>query len=192
MEILGHAGNEVLKGYSLPLKKVRKVNLLLLKTVTVCTVEVTNFDKTSNMTPQRLMRLSIWTLVFMSATFASIAQTKKVSFNTSTVVPGAEGNVKVKKDKNNNFNIEISIENLAEPKKLTPAKKAYVVWLDTQEKGTKNIGQVNPSSSMFSKLKKASITTVSPYKPVKIYVTAEDDPGVDQPGTVIVLTTDSF
>jgi len=151
-----------------------------------------NFGKTTNMTPQRMMRPIIWIFLFMAATLTCIAQTKKVSFNTSPVVPGAEGTVKVKKDKNNNFNIEINIENLAQPNKLTPAKKAYVVWLDTQEKGTKNIGQVNPSSSMFSKLKKASITTVSPYKPVKIYVTAEDDPGVDQPGTVIVLTTNSF
>ena len=100
--------------------------------------------------------------------------------------------MKVKKDKNNNFNIDISIQDLAQPGRLTPAKKAYVVWLDTQEKGTKNIGQINPSSSMFSKLKKASITTVSLYKPVKIYITAEDDPGVEQPGTVIVLTTNSF
>ena len=144
------------------------------------------------MTAQRMMRMTIWMSLFLSAALISIAQTKKVSFNTSIVVPGAEGTVKVKKDKNNNFNIDISIENLAQPSKLTPAKKAYVVWLDTQEKGTKNIGQVNPSSSMFSKLKKASITTVSPYKPVRIYITAEDDPGVDQPGTVIVLTTNSF
>ena len=171
------------------MKKLCKVNLRFPK---VYTVVVINFGKTPNMTPQRTMRLTIWMLLFMSVTFISLAQSKKVAFNTSTVVPGAEGTVKVKKDKNNNFNIDISIENLVEPKKLTPAKKAYVVWLETAEKGTKNIGQVNPSSSMFSKLKKASITTVSPYKPVKIYVTAEDDPGVEQPGTVIVLTTNSF
>ena len=144
------------------------------------------------MNPHRMIRFSICMFLLISATFTSVAQSKKVSFNTSTVVPGAEGTVKVKKDKNNNFNIEISIENLAEPKKLTPAKKAYVVWLDTQEKGTKNIGQLNPSSSMFSKLKKASMTTVSPYKPVRIFVTAEDDPGIEQPGTVVVLTTNSF
>jgi len=182
----------VLKEYSFLLKKLCKVNMVFSKTVAVYTVVVINFGKTPIMNPKRMIRLTIWMLLFTSATSISIAQTKKVSFNTSTVVPGAEGTVKVKKDKNHNFNIDISIENLAEPNKLTPAKKAYVVWLDTQEKGTKNIGQVNPSSSMFSKLKKASITTVSPYKPVKIYVTAEDDPGVEQPGTVVVLTTNSF
>jgi len=67
--------------------------------------------------------------LFTSVTyFSSSAQSKKVAFNTSTVVPGAEGTVKVKKDKNNNFDIDVSIENLVEPNKLTPAKKTYIVW----------------------------------------------------------------
>jgi hypothetical protein len=107
-------------------------------------------------------------------------------------VPGAEGSVKVKKDKNSNYDIEIDIINLPDPKKLTPAKKGYVVWIETQEKGIKNIGQIHTSSSMFSKTKKASISTVSPYKPVRIFVTAEDEVGIEEPGTVEVLTTASF
>lgn len=144
------------------------------------------------MKPQLLMRLTILLLFMVTFTFSSWAQSKKVPFNTSTVVPGAEGEVKVKKDKNGNFNIDISIENLAESSKLTPAKKAYVVWIETKEKGVKNIGQVNSSSSLFSKTKKASITTVSPYKPVRVFISAEDDGGVEEPGTVIVLTTNSF
>ncbi len=124
--------------------------------------------------------------------FNSTAQTKKVSFQSSAVVPGAEGTVKVKKDKNANYNIDIDIVNLAKPDKLTPPKKVYVVWIETNEKGVKNIGQVNSSSSMFSKTKKASISTVSPYKPVRIFITAEDDGGAETPGEVVVLTTDTF
>ena len=145
------------------------------------------------MKPYLFLRYSICLLLILSVTyFNSSAQSKKVSFNTSTVVPGAEGTVKVKKDKNGNFNIDIDILNLAQPKMLTPAKKAYVVWIETQEKGVKNIGQIHSSSSMFSKTKKASINTVSPYKPVRIFVSAEDEGGVEEPGTVVVLTTNSF
>ena len=140
-----------------------------------------------------MLRFSICLFLFLSVTyFNSSAQSKKVSFNTSTVVPGAEGTVKVKKDKNGNFNIDIDIVNLAQPSKLTPAKKVYVVWIETQEKGVKNIGQINSSSSLFSKTKKASINTASPYKPVRIFVSAEDDGSVEEPGTTIVLTTNSF
>jgi len=127
----------------------------------------------------------------MAATnFSSSAQ--KIAFNTSTIEPSAEGNVKVKKDKNGNYNIEMEIANLADPSKLTPAKKGYVVWLETKEKGAKNAGQIHSSSSLFSKAKKASFSTVSPDKPVRIFISAEDDIGKEQPGNVIVLTTNNF
>jgi hypothetical protein len=140
---------------------------------------------------QTTLRLSFLLLALLIC-LAPFAQKKTVSFNTSTIVPGAEGTVKVKKDKNGNYNIDVNIDNLAEPKKLTPAKKTYVVWLETQEKGVKNIGQINSSSSMFSKARKASIETVSSYKPVRIFVSAEDDGGIEEPGTTVVLATDSF
>lgn len=132
--------------------------------------------------------LSLVTVVYLSV--SSFAQ--KVSFKTSTVTPGAEGGVKIKKDKNGNYDVEVNIDNLADSKKLTPPKNAYVVWIDTKESGTKNVGQIHSSSSMLSKAKKASMTAVSGAKPVKVYVTAEDDPNVGSPGGVVVLTTDSF
>jgi hypothetical protein len=128
----------------------------------------------------------------MTLTYLSSSAQKKVSFNTSIVVPGAEGVVKVKKDKNGNYDIEINIENLPDPKKLTPSKKVYVTWVETKEKGAKNIGQLKSSTGLFSKVRRASISTISTYKPVKIFVTAEDDGGTEDPGDVIVLTTDSY
>jgi hypothetical protein len=144
------------------------------------------------MKPQLLLRWTIClSLLLAFAHFSSSAQ-KKVSFNTSTVVPGAEGIVKVKKDKNGNYNIDINIENLPNPKKLTPSKKVYVAWVETQEKGPKNIGQIRSSTGLFSKVRRASISTISTYKPVKIFISAEDDGSTEEPGTVIVLTTDSY
>jgi len=116
---------------------------------------------------------------------------QKVPFVNSTVVPGAEGTVKVKQDKNNNFTIDVSIINLAEPKQLTPPKKAYVAWIETDH-GTKNMGQVNSSNSLLSKTRKASLTTISTFKPKRFFITAEEDAKVDSPGTQTVLTTNPF
>jgi hypothetical protein len=107
-------------------------------------------------------------------------------------VPEAEGYVKVKKDKNSNYDIDVSIRNLADPKRLTPARKTYVVWMETNQNGTKNIGQLNSSSGMFSKALKASLTTVSTFKPERIFITAEDDPKIEYPGSQVVITTSSF
>ena len=117
---------------------------------------------------------------------------KKVTFLTSSVVPAAEGTVKVSKDNNKNYNIKIALSNLAEPKRLQPSKGMYVVWMESDNNATKNIGQINTSSGFFGGKLKSSFETVSSDKPTKIFLTAEDDASVQYPGNQVVLSTESF
>jgi hypothetical protein len=117
---------------------------------------------------------------------------KKINFAGSSVVPAARGFVKVKKDNNSNYNIKVELSNLAEVSRLQPPRQTYVVWMETDQQTTKNIGQIQSSSSMLSKKLKASLETVSSFKPVKIFITAEDDAAVQYPGTQMVLSTSSF
>ena len=138
-----------------------------------------------------ILKLSLLALV-TTICLSAYSQKKKVPFLNSTIVPGAEGTVKVKKDKNGNYHMEVDVENLANSKQLTPPKNTYVVWIETKESGIKNIGQVTSSGSLLSKTKKASITTVSPTKPTRIFFTAEDSPNVETPAELIVLTTATF
>ena len=116
---------------------------------------------------------------------------RKIAFQASTIVPGAEGTVKVKKDNNSNYTIQVELSNLAEPRKLEPAMKTYVIWMETEQEPVKNIGQINSSSSFLSKRLKGSFETVSSIKPTRIFITAEDDGTIQYPGTRI-LTTTSF
>ncbi|CAN5317211.1 hypothetical protein BH11BAC5_BH11BAC5_36680 [soil metagenome] len=99
------------------------------------------------MTTTRNISLTI-AAAMMLFIFSSCA--KKISFQTSTVAPAAQGTVKVNKDDNNNYKVKISITNLAEPKRLQPAKNMYVVWMETASDGTKNIGQINSSTGFLS------------------------------------------
>jgi len=115
---------------------------------------------------------------------------RKMTFSTSSVVPAAQGSVKVSRDNNKNNVIKISITDLAEVERLQPQKKTYVVWMVTNEGLTKNIGQLNSSKNFLSKNLKASLKTVSSFNPVKIFITAENDPGVQYPGDQVVLSTD--
>jgi hypothetical protein len=52
-----------------------------------------------------------------------------VAFAPSSVVPGADGKVKLKKDDNKNYQIEVDVVNLASPDRLTPPK-GYVCSMD--------------------------------------------------------------
>jgi len=117
---------------------------------------------------------------------------RKIAFQTSSVVPAAEGSVKVKKDNNNNYSIDLNVIRLADPKRLEPSKNTYVVWIETAENGSKNIGSLNTSSSMFSKTLKSSLKTVSPFKPESLFITAEDNADIQYPGTQVVLRTNRF
>ncbi len=115
-----------------------------------------------------------------------------VKFLTSSVVPAAQGSVKVKNDNNKNYVISITLANLADSKRLQPPKLIYVVWMVTDREITKNIGQIKSTSGIFSKKLKGSFKTVSSDKPVKVFITAEDDAGIQYPGTQVVLSTEKF
>ena len=117
---------------------------------------------------------------------------RKISFQPSSVVPAAQGSVKVTKDKNENYKIKISLVNLAEPTRLQPSKSTYVVWMETADNRTKNIGQINSSAGSLSSKLKADFETVSAFKPVKIFITAEDDASIRYPGMQVVLSTNNF
>lgn len=133
----------------------------------------------------------ITTIALISIIFFNSCASK-IQFANSTVVPTAEGSVKVKKDGNNNYSINIDIKHLAPPNKLTPSKDLYVVWAETKENGTKNIGRLNTSSGLLSSTLKSSLRTVSPVKPTLIFITAENDAGVEYPGSQVVMTTSNF
>lgn len=133
---------------------------------------------------------SVFLITAMMLLFNSCA--RKTNFQTSSVVPAARGSVKVKKDDNNNYVIKMKMTGLAEAKRLEPAKQVYVVWMETDDHAIKNLGQINSNSSLLSKTLKASFETVSPFKPIKIFITAEDKADVAYPDTQVVLSTSNF
>ena len=128
----------------------------------------------------------------MFAAFIFQSCASKYAFSTSQVVPAAEGAVKVKKDGNNNYKVNVEVKRLVEPKRLTPARQLYIVWMETEKNGTKNIGQLKTSSGMLSSTLRSNLETVSPFKPVSFMITAEDEADVQYPGGQVVLKTNGY
>ncbi len=143
--------------------------------------------KTKKWTPS-VKRISI-SLLAVSLIFALSSCATRTAFLSSQVVPAAKGHVKVRKDHNNNYLIKLKIANLAGSLQLSPPKKAYIVWLVADNQSIYNIGQIQSSSSLLSKKLKASFETVSSFKPVRIFITAEDDESIKIPYSKVVLTT---
>lgn len=142
--------------------------------------------------PVNLAKKIALTFLATALIFTFFSCARKAGFQTSSVVPAARGEVKVKKDGNNNYQIKIKISGLAEAKRLEPAKQVYVVWLESEEHNINNLGRINSSSNLLSKTLKASFESVSSVKPIKIFITAEDEASVQYPGTHIILSTNIF
>lgn len=145
----------------------------------------TNF-RVQNLRFPRIFSMAIFSLILISSC------TQKISFLTSSIVPAARGTVKVKMDENKNHTIQIALVNLAEPERLSPPKKMYMVWMETDQGETKNIGRIMTDSGTFSKTLKADFKTVTSFTPVKIFITAEEDANIQSPGWEVILTTAKF
>lgn len=114
---------------------------------------------------------------------------RKMTFETSQVVPAATGTVSVKKSKNTNYLVDVKITNLAKPQNLTPPKDVYVVWMRTVDNNVRNIGMIKTSSGMFSSALKGELKATATSKPTSFFITAENDGNIQYPGNVVVLQT---
>ncbi|MBA2744744.1 MAG: hypothetical protein H0U44_00830 [Flavisolibacter sp.] len=133
--------------------------------------------------------LAIFALFFV---FSTTSCARKINFVASPIVPSAEGRVKVKKDNNNNYSVDLEVKHLADPSKLAQPHSIYMVWMDTESNGVQKLGQLNTSSGLLNSTMKASMETSTPYKPVRIFITGENGADLPFPGNYVVLTTSSF
>jgi hypothetical protein len=139
---------------------------------------------------QRKHLVSAIIVILFFLIFSGCAQ--KIYFLQSSVVPAATGKITLNTDQNENFSIDIEIVDLADVSRLQTPKKSYVAWMQTDQDEIVKLGQLDSSSSFFSKQMKASIKTVSSYHPVRIFITAENDSDVLYPARLEVMSTAKF
>ena len=143
--------------------------------------------KTFNIIHSKIFGVLTVLLIFL---FSSCAQ--KSEFLRSSVVPAAHGTVKVKKDKNLNYNIDIAIEDLAEVEKVFSGNYSYIVWMENEDGETDKLGKLVSSTGFLSDKRKAKLETISTSEPRQIFVTAERNQNAIAPGNNLILRTRKF
>jgi len=131
-------------------------------------------------------------ILMFAMMFLIVSCSTSESFLNSSVVPGATGDVKVKRDKNQNYVINLEVADLATVDKLQTSKQMYVVWMETERGNFENLGQMQTSTGFLSKQRTASLETVSSFKPVRFFITAENEKNARYPDRETILTTDTF
>ena len=96
--------------------------------------------------------------------------------NVSTLQPAADAQLTDQKDDNGNTKLKIHVYHLAKPDALTPARDAYVVWIEPNGQPAQNMGVIKVNDNLESEF-----STRTPFKKFKVYVTAEDGPKVTTP-----------
>lgn len=71
---------------------------------------------------------------------------------------------------NGNSKLTLKAKYLTSPERLTPARRVYIIWLQTKDNGLINLGQLETDSSS-----KVSFETITPYEPNEVFITAEDN-----------------
>jgi len=118
-------------------------------------------------------------IIYTILLLASCAATEK--FPVSTVTPAADITVAKKKDKNNNYNIDVTARNLASVERIAPSKKAYVVWIVTKNEGIKNVGQM-----IVKNAKTSSLKSLTAFDFNEVFITVEEQGDIRYPqGTEI-------
>lgn len=100
----------------------------------------------------------------------------KAKFPVSRVTPAADITAKKSTDKQNNFVLEITANNLATADRLDPPGNNYSVWIVTTEHGLRNVGQLNVKNA-----EKTTFKTTTPFDFNEIFITVEQKGDVGYP-----------
>jgi hypothetical protein len=105
-------------------------------------------------------------------------------FPVSQIVPVADITAKTHKQSKTNYLVTLTANNLAAVERLSPEKKYYVIWVVSKSGVTRNVGYFTPKNAVKSTYK-ASF----PYKPMEIFITAEDEEGFCEPAGIEISRT---
>jgi hypothetical protein len=123
--------------------------------------------------------------VLFFALFWPFNNGKKFHMTPSSQVPGARGVVQAQSTKNGNVQLDVNVDSLAHPSALRPPEQAYVVWVQPPGESPVNEGALKVDSKEHGELK-----VETPYKDVKVFITAEKYAQLKTPEGPTVLTAD--
>lgn len=99
-------------------------------------------------------------------------------------IPAAQGEVRVSKAANNNTVVDVRVQHLALPGRVTPGANTYVVWARPEgEQSVQNLGALRVSADLTGSLK-----TVTAFRRFELFITAEPSARVMQPSGAELLS----
>ena len=108
-----------------------------------------------------------------------------IPFMPSTASPAAVGAVHTELDSNGNAWVELELQHLALPGTLSPPRKTYVLWAESQFGRTVLLGQIK-----IAKDRSAEWQGTVPFEKFRMILSAEDIAWPERPREPYVVQTD--
>lgn len=111
---------------------------------------------------------------------------RKIQLTAAPEIPAAQSYVKVSATENGNTKIDLSVQHMATPDRVTPGTSIYVVWVRGNESNARsqNIGALKVDGDL-----NANLTAVTPLRSFELFVTAEQSQTVSEPSGKRLLYT---
>ncbi|HYM79811.1 MAG TPA: hypothetical protein VEY91_00195 [Candidatus Limnocylindria bacterium] len=117
-------------------------------------------------------------LVIMTGlTALSCAGPSQLRLTSSPDIPAAQSTVKVSTTDNGNTKIDLVVEHLASPERVSPGATVYIVWVrgNAADAQPQNLGALKVDNNL-----KGNLSAMTPLRAFDLYITAEPS----QAGTV--------
>ncbi|HLJ29264.1 MAG TPA: hypothetical protein VKY85_21325 [Candidatus Angelobacter sp.] len=126
---------------------------------------------------RNIVLLAIFSLLLSAAAWG-----REDRLTNTGATPAAMGKVITDNDRNGNTGIDVQVKHMAAPQSLTPAKTAYVVWVQPRGRDPEVLGLLRVNEDLGGSLK-----ATTPYKDFDVFITAEDNPKPDSPSSMVIL-----
>lgn len=126
-------------------------------------------------------------ITFLILVLLTACAPQRMTFMDSPYVPAADAKATVSRDRNDNAVIEVEVRYMADPLKLQPPQAIYIVWAQTPQGKSFNLGQLQVGGDRKGKLR--TTTTLDEFR---LIITAEPQTAASSltPGPQIITTTD--
>lgn len=123
-------------------------------------------------------------VIALAVAAAAAGCAKKVTVSISSTIPAAQAEIKTGKDKNDNSVVDLKVKHMAPAENLRPARSTYVVWVETPDRKTINVGRLKLSDNL-----EGEIRIMTPYPAFRLVVSAEDNALPFSPSSQRVIET---
>jgi hypothetical protein len=131
----------------------------------------------------RLHLMKFGTLALMFLALVSLGWAEDVQLSNTGIAPAATGTIHIDNDRNGNTEIKLTVEHIAAPQALSPARQYYVVWIEPRGQQPELAGRLRVNRDDLA----ASIETLTPYDNFQVFITAENSEIPTMPSSTVLL-----